>query len=474
MRKLGASRREFFETIDRPALMPLPAEPYQYAEWRRARVAPDYHVEVHGHFYSVPSRLIRQVVEVRITQTTVEVFHRGVRVASHARSPVRRRHTTIPEHMPSAHRRYAFWTPARLLAAADKIGPSTVALCEAIMRAKPHPEQGFRSCLGILSLGRSYGPLASKRPAAAASSSARRATAPSPRSSRPVSTRPSCPIPNRRPTRSTTATSAAAATTTDQQEGDLMLANHSHERLAALGLTGMAKAFDDQQRQPDVAALAFEERLGLMIDREVTERDNKRLVARLKFAALRQAAVVEDIDLRTPRGIERAFFAKLVDGDWIARKHNLLITGPTGVGKTWIACALGHKACRDNRSVLYHRMPRMFEALALARGDGRHARLLKALSRVELLILDDWGLAPLTGEQRRDLLEIVDDRHQRGSTIITSQVPVDHWHEVIADPTIADAVLDRLVHNAHRLELKGDSMRKIAAQRTSLDAANKP
>jgi DNA replication protein DnaC len=253
-----------------------------------------------------------------------------------------------------------------------------------------------------------------------------------------------------------------------------MLANHTHERLAALGLPGMAKALDDQQRQPDTAALTFEVRLGLMIDREVTERDNKRLIARLKFAALRQAAIIEDIDLRTPRGIDRAFFAKLVDGDWIARKQNLLITGPTGVGKSWIACALGHKACRDNRSVLYHRMPRLFEALALARGDGRHARLLKGLARVELLILDDWGLAPLTGDQRRDLLEIVDDRHQRGSTIITSQVPVDHWHEVIADPTIADAVLDRLVHNAHRLVIRGDSMRKITAKTSNLDAASKP
>ena len=157
MRKLGASRREFFESIDRPALMALPAEPYQYAEWRRARVAPDYHVEVQGHFYSVPSRLIRQVVEVRATQTTIEAFYRGVRVASHVRSPLKHRHTTIAEHMPSAHRRYAAWTPARLLAAAEKIGPSTIALCEAIMRTKPHPEQGFRSCLGILSLQRSYG-----------------------------------------------------------------------------------------------------------------------------------------------------------------------------------------------------------------------------------------------------------------------------------------------------------------------------
>lgn len=189
---------------------------------------------------------------------------------------------------------------------------------------------------------------------------------------------------------------------------------------------------------------------------------------------MRQTAVVEDIDLRTPCGLDRAFFAKLVDGDWIARKQNLLIIGPTGGGKSWIACAFGHKACRDNGSVLYHRLPRLFEALALARGDGCHARLLKALSRVELLILDDWGLAPLTADQRRDLLEIVDDRHQRGSTIITSQVPIDHWYEVIADPTIADAVLDRLVHNAHRLNLKGDSMRKITAQRTGLDASKKP
>src|SRR6266480_110460 len=157
MRKLGASRREFFETIDRPALMPLPVDPYQYAEWRRARVAPDYHVEVQGHFYSVPSRMIRQVVEVRATEATIEVFHRGTRIASHARSGVKRRHTTIPEHMPSAHRRYAFWTPARLLAAAEKVGPSTIALCEAIMRAKPHPEQGFRSCLGILRMEKTYG-----------------------------------------------------------------------------------------------------------------------------------------------------------------------------------------------------------------------------------------------------------------------------------------------------------------------------
>jgi DNA replication protein DnaC len=250
-----------------------------------------------------------------------------------------------------------------------------------------------------------------------------------------------------------------------------MLTHPTRERLLALGLTGMVKAFDDQRRQPDVAALPFEDRLALLIDREVVERQNKSLATRLKFAGLRQMAVVEDIDLATPRGLDRMLFTSLVAGDWIERKLNLLIIGPTGVGKSWIACALGHKACRDDRSVLYHRLPRLLEALALARGDGRYGRLLTRIARVQLLILDDWGLAPMTAEQRRDLLEIVDDRHGRASTIITSQVPVEHWHDVIGDPTLADAILDRLVHNAHRLVLKGESMRKITAQRDRLDAA---
>ena len=239
-----------------------------------------------------------------------------------------------------------------------------------------------------------------------------------------------------------------------------MLKHPTLDKLETLRLFGMAKGLREQKDMSECGALTFEERLGLLVDREITERDNARLTARLKRAKLRLTATVEDIDFRSPRGLDKGTVLALADCRWIRAHHNCLITGPTGVGKSYLACALAHKACREGYSVLYVRAPRLFEELAVARGDGRYRRLLARYARLDLLVLDDWGLSPLTDEQRHDMLEILEERHDLRSTLVTSQVPVEKWHPVIGDPTLADAILDRLVHNAYRLSLKGDSLRK--------------
>ena len=245
-----------------------------------------------------------------------------------------------------------------------------------------------------------------------------------------------------------------------------MLIHPTVERLRALGLTAMAEAFIELQNAADAAELTREDWLGLLVDREATSRENKRLARRLREARLRQAAVVEDVNLHAPRGLDRALFHKLTTCEWIRDHHHLVVVGPTGIGKSWLACALGHKACHEGFSVLYKRATRLFSDLTQARGEGRMPRLLTALERTRLLIIDDWGPEPLNTEQRRDLLEIVDDRCDRGSLLITSQVPVSRWHEVIGDPTLADAILDHIVHRAHRIELKGPSLRRrlVAAE----------
>ena len=222
----------------------------------------------------------------------------------------------------------------------------------------------------------------------------------------------------------------------------------------------MADAFLEMQRAAVADEISREDWLGLLLDREATSRENKRLGHRLRQARLRHSAVIEDTDYRTPRGLDRALFHKLATCEWIRASQHLVIGGPTGIGKSWLACALGHKACREGLSVLYRRASRLFAELATARGEGRLSRLMSTLERTRLLIIDDWGPEPLTAEQRRDLLEIVDDRYEKGSLLITSQIPIGRWHEVIADHTIGDAILDRVIHRAHRLELKGPSMRK--------------
>ena len=239
-----------------------------------------------------------------------------------------------------------------------------------------------------------------------------------------------------------------------------MLNHPTLDRLDELKLTGMRRALEEQLAMPDCRTMSFEDRFGLLVDREIAVRHNRRLSLRLNKAKLRQNASIEDIDFRHPRGLDKTLMLSLADCRWVAHHDNCLVTGPTGAGKTYLACALAHKACREGYSVLYHRLPRLFQELAVARGDGRYPRVLRALARVELLVLDDWGTLSLADEQRRDLFEVLEDRYDRRSTLVASQLPLKHWHETLGDPTLADAILDRLVHNAHKLELKGDSMRK--------------
>lgn len=239
-----------------------------------------------------------------------------------------------------------------------------------------------------------------------------------------------------------------------------MLTHPTLDQLRELGLDGMVKAFGDIEAAGQAAALSHLEWLGLLLDRELSHRRDRRLTARLRYARLRHQACVEDVDYRAPRGLDRVLFLKLAQSSFIDQHDNLVICGPTGVGKSWLASALGQQACRDNRSVLYQRIPKLFTDLALARGDGRYARLMRALGGVQLLILDDWGLGSLDAAARHDLLEILEARYGRRSTIVTSQLPVDKWHQLIGDPTYADAILDRLLHNAHRIELAGDSLRR--------------
>lgn len=249
-------------------------------------------------------------------------------------------------------------------------------------------------------------------------------------------------------------------------KGTAVLTNVTLDGLHTLRLPGMARGLVEQREHPDYAALGFEERLGMLVDRELTERQNRRLERALKGARLRVAATVEGIDFRRPRGLERAQVLSLAESQWVRSHHSLVVVGATGLGKTYLACALAHAAIRRGHSALYLRAPRLLDDIAMARADGRLARLLAAWARVDVLVIDDFVLRPLRPDQAADVLEVIEDRVQLRSTIVTSQLPVAMWHEALGEPTVADGILDRLLENVHRIELRGESMRRAARSST--------
>jgi DNA replication protein DnaC len=252
-----------------------------------------------------------------------------------------------------------------------------------------------------------------------------------------------------------------------------MLLQQTIEQLHALRLTGMAQALDDQRGQPDLDALTFADRFALLLEREVTARADRRLTRLLQLAKLRLAASVEELDFKAPRGLDRSVLLRLAASDWVRQHQVVLLVGATGTGKTFVACALGHSACRQGLRVRYARLPRLLQELALARADGSYGKALATLAKTDLLLIDDWGLAPLGDPERRDLLEVLEDRYGRRATLVTSQLAVEHWHELIGDPTFGDAILDRLVHHAHRITLHGQSMRRQNASEPAPPASLK-
>jgi len=252
-----------------------------------------------------------------------------------------------------------------------------------------------------------------------------------------------------------------------------MLTQQTLNKLHDMKLTAMAESFSQQLVQPDLGELSFEDRFAMVVDRQWTFKEDRRMNRLLKTAKLRDSACIENIDFKTPRCLDKSLVVRLNDSQWIKKAQNVIILGPTGIGKSYLACAIANSACRNGYPAMYKRAPRLYQELAISRADGSYPKLMSKLSKIKVLIIDDFCIAPMADEERRDLLEVLEDRQSISSTIIATQVPIANWIEHIGDPTLADAILDRLVHNAHKLDLDGDSMRKIHSSLTKSDKSGR-
>ena len=435
LKKLGVSRRVFYEQLDRPALRPLPAARYSLAHWKLCRVNIDYHIEVERHVYSVPYQLVREQVEVRYTTHTVEIFHRDKRVASHRRRYDRQPSTAV-EHMPSAHRAHAEWTPSRLIRWAEKVGPATGKLVSRDPGESPAPRAGISRLSGDHAAGTAL----RKQPARSGEQPrAGPRLLPLPHRQQHPRRRPGPSAPRAagrdEPDAGARQHPRRRLLRHDHHRGGPMLTQQTLDKLNAMKLGAMADAFQKQLQTAEAAALSFEERLGLLVDTEWTAREQRKLTRRLHAARLRYQATLEAVDYTHPRPAPTASrSSRWAPARGCAERHNLIVTGPCGIGKSFLACALVERACRRGFTARYVRMPRLLHELAVGRGDGSYTRLLARLAKLDLLAIDDWMLAPLRDAERRDLNEVIEDRAERASTLIASQLPVTDWHAVIGDP----------------------------------------
>ena len=419
-------------------------------------------MEFDKHFYSAPHTLIHQEVDLHVTERMLEIFYKGKSVAVHPRNFKPGRFSTLSEHMPPNHQFVDRVNASQLVQWAEAVGPQTTALITATLKSRPFPEQAYRSCLGILSLAKKH-PHARMEQACQAVLEAKTFSykalkeeldwlakqadcAGHPRNPAHACQYPRAGIlPIRTPT---------------------MISQTLLDKLLQLRLTAFREGLRDQSSNPHYADLSFEERLLLLVELECTRRSGSRTQRRLKLAEFPMPASIEDLDFSPERGLDRRLILELAQCTWVDKMLNILILGATGTGKSFLACALGVAACRLGYSVRYVRTSRFLHALAQARQDGSYLAFLRSLNKTEVLILDDWMRDPIQPPAAQDLLEVFDDRFGKRATLIVSQVPVADWHARFPDPTIADAILDRTIHNAYRLSLLGDSQRKLRANRS--------